>query len=297
MPLKRSPASLHSNGPASASSPMAAGQGYWRSIELIDCKGELAALSPATIERLNAVLPPTWSRANPVDIIGDAPPERYKVAIEAVAADPGTDVVLVMNCPTGLGSPLAAASAVAEIAREGTIDGKPVLTCWLGEHTARAGRQILQDAGIASFETPADAAMAVSYLSEWSRAQQALMRTPSSRSEDITCDREAVLAIFRQIAKDGRRMLTEPEAKAAISAYGIPVPETIVAKSPAEAEAAAGRLLKTSEQVVVKLVSKAISHKSDIGGVVLNIADAAAAGKAARSIAGACTQARTESRY
>ena len=110
------------------------------------------------------------------------------------------------------------------------------------------------------------------------------MRTPSSRSEDITCDREAVLAIFRQIAKDGRRMLTETEAKAVISAYSIPAPETIVAKSPAEAEVAAGRLLKTSEQVVVKLVSKAISHKSDIGGVVLNIADAAAAGKAARSI-------------
>ena len=82
---------------------------------LIDLKGELAALSPATMERLNAALPPTWSHANPVDIIGDAPPERYKAAVGAVAADPATDVVLVMNCPTGLGSPLATASAVAAI--------------------------------------------------------------------------------------------------------------------------------------------------------------------------------------
>lgn len=274
-PLKRARVGIVTNG---------GGAGVLAIDQLMDCQGELAALSPTTIERLNAVLPPTWSHANPVDIIGDAPPERYKAAVEAVAADLGTDVVLVMNCPTGLGSPLAAASAVAELTRDGMIAGKPVLTCWLGEHTARAGRQILQDAGIASFETPADAATAVSYLSEWSRAQRALMRTPSSSSEDVTSDREAVLAIFSQVAKDGRRMLTEPEAKAAISAYGIPVPETIVARSPAEAEAAAGRLLKTSEQIVVKLLSKAISHKSDIGGVVLGISDAAAAGEAARAI-------------
>lgn len=274
-PLKQTRVGIVTNG---------GGAGVLVIDQLIDCKGELAALSPATIERLNAVLPPTWSHGNPVDIIGDAPPERYEAAVEAVAADPGTDVVLVMNCPTGLSSPLAAASAVADLAREGTIAGKPVLTCWLGEHMARAGRQILQDAGIASFETPADAATAVSYLSEWSRAQQALMRTPSSRGEDIASNRESVLAIFRQVAKEGRRMLTEPEAKAAISAYGVPVPETIVARSPAEVEVAAGQLLKTSEHIVVKLLSKAILHKSDIGGVVLNLAAAAAAGEAARSI-------------
>lgn len=274
-PLERARVGIITNG---------GGAGVLAVDQLIDCKGELAEFSPVTINRLNAVLPPTWSHANPVDIIGDAPPARYKAAVEAVAADPGTDVVLVMNCPTGLGSPLDAASAVVELTREGKIGQKPVLTCWLGEHTARAGRLILQDAGIASFETPADAAKAVSYLSEWSRAQRALMRTPSSSSEDTTSDREAVRAIFRQVAKEGRRMLTEPEAKAAISAYGIPVPETIVAKSPAEAEIAAGRLLKTSEHVVVKLLSKTISHKSDIGGVVLNIATAAAVGEAARSI-------------
>jgi len=274
-PLKQARVGIVTNG---------GGAGVLAIDQLVDCKGELAVLSPATMERLNAALPPTWSHANPVDIIGDAPPERYKAAVGAVAADPATDVVLVMNCPTGLGSPLATASAVAELARDGMIGGKPVLTCWLGERTARSGRQILHQAGIASFETPADAATAVSYLSEWSRAQRALMRTPSSLSEDVASDREAVLSIFRQVAREGRRMLTEPEAKAAISAYGIPVPETVVARSPAEAEAAAGRLLKTSEQVVVKLLSKAISHKSDIGGVVLNIADAEAAGEAARAI-------------
>ena len=274
-PLERARVGIVTNG---------GGAGVLAVDQLIDCNGELAELSPETIARLDAVLPATWSHANPVDIIGDAPPERYRAAVEAIAADAGTDVVLVMNCPTGLGSPLAAASAVTTLARDGKIGGKPVLTCWLGEHTAREGRRVLQDAGIASFETPADAATAVSYLSDWSRAQRALLRTPSSRDEDATSDRKAVLAIFRQVAKEGRRMLTEPEAKAAISAYGIPVPETIIARSPAEAEEAAGRLLRTSEQVVVKLLSKAISHKSDIGGVVLGITGSAAAGEAARSI-------------
>lgn len=274
-PLERTRVGIVTNG---------GGAGVLAVDQLIDCKGELAELSPETIARLNIALPPIWSHANPVDIIGDASPERYRAAVEAVAADPRTDVVLVMNCPTGLGSPLAAAGAVATLAKGGKIGGKPVLTCWLGEHTAREGRRVLQDAGIASFETPADAATAVSYLSEWSRAERALMRTPSNRSEDTTSDREAVLAIFRQVAGEGRRLLTEPEAKAAISAYGIPVPETIVARSSAEVEAAAGRLLRASKQVVVKLLSKTISHKSDVGGVVLGITAAAAAGEAARSI-------------
>ncbi|TIT54884.1 MAG: GNAT family N-acetyltransferase, partial [Mesorhizobium sp.] len=100
------------------------------------------------------------------------------------------------------------ASAVATLAQDGKIGGKPVLTCWLGEHTAREGRRILQDAGIASLETPADAATAVSYLADWSRAQRALLRTPSSHGEAATSGREAVLALFRQVAREGRRMLT-----------------------------------------------------------------------------------------
>ena len=217
-PLERARVGIVTNG---------GGAGVLAVDELIDCEGELAELSRRTIDALNAALPPTWSRANPVDIIGDAPPERYAAAVEAVAADAGTDVVLVLNCPTALGSPVAAASAVAALTKEGRIGGKPVLTCWLGEHTARDGRRILQDAGVASFETPADAATAVSYLSDWSRAQQALTRVPSSRSEDsqrATAKRCAPSS--GRSARDGRRMLTEPEAKAAIAAYGIPVPET-----------------------------------------------------------------------
>ena len=194
-------------------------------------------------------------------------------------------MVLVLNCPTALASPRDAAAAVAGLAKDGRVGSKPLLTCWLGEHTAREGRRILQEAGVASFETPADAAAAVAHLSAWSQAQQALTRVPSSRSEDVASDPEAVRAIFRKAATDGRRMLTEPEAKAAIAAYGIAVPETIVATTVAEVRAAAARLLENTEAIVVKLLSNAVSHKSDVGGVVLNIASAEAAEDAAASIA------------
>jgi acetyltransferase len=252
--------------------------------QLVEGPGTLAELKPRTIERLDAALPPTWSHANPVDIIGDAPAARYRMVVEAVAVDPGVDAVMVLNCPTGLASPADAASAVAGLADRGRIGGKPVLTSWLGEHTARDARGILQDAGIPSFTTPSDAARAISYLAGWSRAQKALTRVPSSRSEDVAGDCDAVLAIFRRAAVEGRRMLTEPEAKSAVAAYGIPVPETIVARSPTEARRAAAKLLRASEKVVVKLLSKAISHKSDVGGVVLDIGTADRAGEAAHAI-------------
>lgn len=274
-PLRRARVAIVTNG---------GGAGVLAVDRIIDCDGEMAELSPDTIARLDASLPPTWSRANPVDIIGDAPAERYVAAIEAVAADPGTDALIVMNCPTGLASPVESARAVADLTKKGMINGKPVLTCWLGERTAREGRQILHEAGVASFSTPADTASALSYLADWSKAQAALSRVPESRGEDIEADRETVLSIFRKVAAEGRDMLTEPEAKAAVSAYGIPAPETIVATSPQEAGQAAERLLGTWGKVVVKLLSKTITHKSDVGGVVLDIDSAEGARAAAEDI-------------
>src|SRR5690606_20391360 len=151
-------------------------------------------------EQLNRHLPSTWSHANPVDIIGDAPPERYRHAVKTVASDTDVDVVMVLNCPTGLTSPKDAATAVAGLTEAGRVAGKPLLSCWLGEHTAREARRVLQSAGIPSFETPAGAARAVSYLANWSKAQKALMRVPSSSSEDVASNREAALAIFRKVA-------------------------------------------------------------------------------------------------
>ncbi|MHB1111335.1 MAG: acetate--CoA ligase family protein, partial [Devosia sp.] len=250
--------------------------------QLIDENIPIAELSDATIAALDATLPATWSRANPVDIIGDAPPERYRAAIDAVAADPGVDAILAMNCPTGLASPEAAAHAVADAVTNGLIGGKPIFACWLGEYAARGARTVLQEAGVASFDTPAQAAQAVGFLSRWTRLQAKLRRVPESRNDAISGEAIA-RPIFVAVAAEGRTMLTEPEAKVVIKAYGIPVPELIVAATLQEVETAATKLLETAPRIVVKLLSKAISHKSDIGGVALDLqtpGDAAAAARA-----------------
>jgi len=275
-PLKRARVGIVTNG---------GGAGVLAVDRLMDCKGELAELTEQTIAALDAALPATWSHANPVDIIGDAPPERYRAAVSAVAADSATDALLVLNCPTGLASPINAARAVAGLTQNGQIGGKPVLTCWLGEHTARKGRRVLQKAGVASFDTPSDAASAVGYLASWARAQAALQRVPSASSDEVSADREAVRRILRAVAAEGRRMLTEPEAKAVVAAYGVPVPQTRVARTPAEAAKEAATLLGEAESVVVKLLSKTITHKSDVGGVVLGIRSAEDARAAAAGIA------------
>jgi len=273
-PLRRGRTAIVTNG---------GGAGVLAVDHLIDRDCELAELQPETRAALDAVLPPTWSHANPVDIIGDAPPERYASAVSVVARDPGVDALLVMNCPTGLSSSSGAATAVAALVEDGLVNGKPVLACWLGKATAEPARALLQASGIASVDTPEAAAEAVALLTRWSALRQLVERVPANTVQ-FRIDRLAVARILRTVADEGRSLLTETEAKAVVGGYGIPVPEIAVAGDPAEVEAAAARLLVDHRAVVVKLLSRAISHKSDVGGVVLDIRSAADAGAAARAI-------------
>jgi acetyltransferase len=254
---------------------------------LVDYGGELAALAPATLAALDAALPETWSHANPVDIIGDAGPDRYRVAVETVLADPNVDALLVMACPTALASPRDSAAAVADTIRQLAARGeagKPVLTSWLGDHDAGPARDILRAAGIATYDTPADAVCSLGYLTGYSAAQRALLRTPSS-APALPCDPEAARDILRKAAAAGRTTLSEPEAKSVLAAFGVPVVETAVARSPAEIEALASDLLTRNDAIAVKLLSSAITHKSDVGGVVLNLRNPKAAVNAADAIA------------
>jgi len=273
-PLQRARVAIITNG---------GGAGVLAIDRMMDFGAELAELSTDTLATLDRTMSANWSRANPIDIIGDAPPDHYRAAVETVAADPGVDVLLVLNCPTGMASSSDAAVAVASLATAGKINGKPVLSCWLGEETAREGRRLLQASGITSYETPAAAATAVSYLTDWSRAQKALQRVPAAVGK-LSINRAAAMAVFRQVASEGRHMLTEPEAKAVVRAYGIPVPDTIVARTADDVAGAAKHLLEESQKVAVKLLSKTVSHKSDVGGVVLNIETATAAREAAQGI-------------
>ena len=176
---------------------------------LVDFDGDLASLAPETIAALDAVLPPTWSHANPVDIIGDAGPERYRAAVEAVFDDANVDALLVMACPTALASAVGSAQAVADTVRG--IDGrhpprfKPILTSWLGDHAAEPARAILRGAGVATYDTPADAIRSLQYLTGYSAAQRALMRTPPSLSTEVTFDAPAARAILARRRPAGVR--------------------------------------------------------------------------------------------
>ena len=252
--------------------------------DILDRGGALAQIGEATIGILNKALPPTWSHTNPVDIIGDASPERYRAAIEAVAGDPEVDVILAMNCPTALASPFEAASAAARTTENGLVNGKPLIACWLGEALAEPARAILRQAKVVTADTPAAAARAVSFLAEWSTLRSRIQRIPGSIAARPG-DSGTIDAILRRAAAENRRILTEPEAKAVLSAAGVPCPEIAIARTPAEVEDIAAEMLQREAAVVVKLYSTTMTHKSDVGGVVLNLATAASAREAAEQIA------------
>jgi acetyltransferase len=242
-----------------------------------DLDGRLASLAPATIAALDAALPATWSKGNPVDIIGDAGEERYAKALEIVLADPGTDAVLAINCPTAVGSSLGAAKAAVAVSAAARARGgrpKPVLANWLGEATAEEPRHLFATHGIPSFETPSEAIEGFMQLVNHRRAQKELMQTPPSLGSGLTVDRAAARKIVGEVLAQGRTLLSEVEAKALIGAYDIPTVETAVAASPTEVKALAGRIVARHGAVVIKILSDDLSHKSDVGGVRLGIASA-----------------------
>lgn len=280
-PLKRARLGIVTNG---------GGAGVLAVDRLMEGSGDLAELSPETLRRLDRKLPENWSRANPVDIIGDAPADRYVAALEGVAADRNVDVVLVMNCPTALASPSEAAEAVAARVESGLLNRKPVLSCWLGGPNARTAQKILRKSGVASYGTPATAAGAVGHLTNWGRAQAALLHVPDRKVEEALRHtprdaRKRAMEVLRQVSQERRHVLTEPEAKQVLAAYGITVPALRVASSPDAVRVTAGEMLAETPRIVVKLLSRDISHKSDVGGVVLNIETPRQAEDAARAIA------------
>ena len=266
------------------------GAGVLAADRLGEGAGELAALAPETIARVAEAVRARWSRSNPVDINGDATPGDYLAAMRAVAGDPGVDVVMAMNCPSGLASSSDVAREVARDVSRGMIGGKPVIACWLGGATAAEGRGILRAAGVASFDNPGAAAAAVSHLTNWGKAQAAVLRVPDRAAEEAQRAtpehaRARAAAIFAKAAGEGRRILTEPEAKAVLAAYGIASPATRIARDVAAVGPIAEAMLREVPRLVAKVISHEVSHKSEVGGVVLGIATVAEAIAAAEGIA------------
>jgi acetyltransferase len=227
--------------------------------------GRLADLSAATISRLDAVLPAAWSRGNPVDIMGDAPRERYGDALRIVLEDAGVDAALVMHAPSAIVPSIEPAKVVIETAR---ASRRPVFTCWLGRPAVRDARTAFAEAGIASFESPDGAIRAFNHMLEYRTTQRSLMETPTADPQEFNADRAVVRRVIAVVLREGRDILTELESKIVLGAYGMPVVETIAAPDSVAAVAAAERL---GFPVALKILSPDISHKSDVGGVVLGL--------------------------
>lgn len=270
------------------------GAGVLAADSLADQNGVLATLAPDTIAALDKVLPATWSKGNPVDIIGDAPADRFAHAIDALLADPASDAVLVIDCPTALASSTDIAKAVADrIAGSGRT--KCVITNWLGSEAAAEARKLFASRGIPSFDTPAAAIDGFMQLVEHKRAQEALLRTPPAVAGQAP-DVEAARRVIRSALDAGRLMLSEPEGKELLAAYGIPVVETRIVASPRAAATVAGGMLAKAGAVVLKILSDDITHKSDVGGVRLALETPEAVEAAARAMLARVSEARPDAR-
>ena len=228
----------------------------------------MASLSDATIARLNEVLPVNWSHGNPVDIIGDAQADRYKHAVAACLEDPNVDGVLTILTPQAMTKPLEAAEVVIELANQYS---KPLLTCWMGEIQVAESRKLFARAKKPNFRTPEPAVEVFSYLSDYYQNQKLLMQMPEPLSHQLAPDVEGARMVIEGALQDKRKVLSEMESKALLSAFHIPVAQTMVARSPNEALLIAQQL---GFPVVMKVNSRDITHKSDAGGVMLNLSNA-----------------------
>ncbi|MBK6660261.1 MAG: bifunctional acetate--CoA ligase family protein/GNAT family N-acetyltransferase [Proteobacteria bacterium] len=247
------------------------GVGVMATDALMDAGGTLASLSAETLARLDAVLPATWSRANPIDIIGDASAERYTAAVKAVLGAPEIDALLILNCPTAVTSPDAAAAAV--LAALDTPNRHALFTSWVGGIGAAVARERFRGAGVPTYDAPEDAVRGFMQMVDYRRNQAALLETPPSMPADFTPELGSARAMIATALAEGREWLSEFEAKAVLACFGIATVATRVAATPREAADYAATLVAAGGgRVAVKIVSRDITHKSDVGGVLLDLA-------------------------
>lgn len=245
----------------------AGGPGVMAIDELLALNGEVAVLSAGTITKLNSVLPPNWSHRNPVDVLGDARPDRFAKAMELVAADVNVDAVLVVLTPQAMTDPLGTAIRIAEGA---ATTGKPVLAAWMGGWAVEPGRQILNQASIPTFDSPDRAVRAFMYLVSYRRNREILYETPRQVLLDGSVDIAAARRQIDAVAASGRNTLTEAESKRLLESFGISVARPRLAPCVGDAVKIAAEI---GYPLVMKVDSPQISHKTEVRGVVTGIAN------------------------
>jgi acetyltransferase len=255
----------------------AGGPGVLATDTLIESGGKLAPISDEIIQGLNEILPPQWSHNNPIDILGDADPQRYTKALEIATKDPNSDGLLVILTPQAMTDPTQIAEELKPYAKMGK---KPILASWMGGEDVADGQQILNQKGIPTYAYPDTAARIFSYMWQYSYNLKGIYETPvlpSVECDSNTRDCALVETIINDARKAGRTILTEFESKEILAAYGIPVVAGSIAKSAEEAVECAEKI---GYPVVLKLYSQTITHKTDVGGVQLNLRNAEAVKRA-----------------
>jgi acetyltransferase len=266
-------------GPRLAVVTNAGGVGVLATDALIGSGGELANLAPESMAALNELLPPHWSHNNPIDILGDATPERYAATVEIAAKDPNSDGVLVILAPQANTDPTRTAEQLKPLAK---LDGKPILASWMGGADVATGEAILNRSNIPTFPYPDTAVRAFNYMWRYTYNLRGLYETPiPSQASESARDRLLTEHRIQKARKSGKTLLNEYDSKRILGAYGIPVVKTRLVSGEDEAVWAADDI---GYPVVLKLASDTIAHKSQSGGVHLNLTDPGAVRRAFREI-------------
>ena len=244
------------------------GPGVIATDALISAQGSLAELSPSTIERLNAILPTTWSHGDPIDMIGDSPPEDYAKVLEILLQDQGIDGILAMHAPTALADPKDAARSVIACVQAARAAGskRNVYTAWLGERLVAPARRLFNEARIPTYDTAEDAVQG--FIDRWRYAQSQSLLSANSPSAKVSVDSKTARACIERVIMSGRRWLDADEVSCVLQAYGIPALRSC---SVADADAAGKAATEIGGPVALKIRSQQLTHKSDVGGVVLNL--------------------------
>jgi acetyltransferase len=254
------------------------GPGVLAADALVASGGTLSPLSEETVRRLDALLPRAWSRANPIDVIGDATAGRYGAALRILLEDEAPDAILAMFAPNAVVTGIEVARALVDAVGDAE---RPLLTCWLGRDGAAESRRLFAERGLPTYETPEEAVRGFMHLVRYQRNREILMATPPSLRPGFAPDTAAARRVIAASLAEGRPLLSEPEAKAVLAAYEIPVVETRTAPDAREAARLAERI---GFPVALKILSPDVTHKSDVGGVALDLDSAAAVRAAAATM-------------
>jgi acetyltransferase len=267
-------------GPNLAIITNAGGPGVMAADALIAGGGKLAELSPKTVEKLNKVLPPYWSKGNPIGIVGDAKADRYEAVINACLEDENVDGLLIIYTPEGVADSVEVARSVSKLCGKRGF-GKPILTSFMGYEEVEEANRILNENNVPTYSTPEQAIKTYMYMNQYKRNLELLYQTPEELPVSSAPTKRPITVVIREAAKENRENLTETEAKRLLENYDIPVVKTLSAKTEDETIYAASQI---GYPVVLKILSPQIDHKSDVEGVALNINSKAELQEAFRTV-------------